>query len=136
VVVQGPVRGPGGGVDLTVRVDGASYSASRADGVLVATPTGSTAYNLSESGPLVHPGVDALVVNEMCAESGMPPLVIDDDSEVTVRAEGADRAVVIGDGRILHEPDTPTEVRVARADAPVRVAGPPSDFFEALAKLD
>ena len=136
VVVQGPIRGPSGGVDCDVRVDGSRYSASRADGVLVATPTGSTAYNLSEAGPLVHPGVDALVVNEMCASEGMPPLVVGPDSEVTVRVSGADRAVVVGDGRVLRELDPPTEVRVGRADAPVRVAGPTSDFFEALGKLE
>jgi len=136
VVVQGPIRGPSGGVDLDVRVDGSRYSASRADGVLVATPTGSTAYNLSESGPLVHPGVDGLVVNEMCASGGMPPLVVGLDSEVTVHVSGTERAVVVGDGRVLRELDPPTEVRVARADSPIRVAGPPSDFFEALGKLD
>jgi NAD+ kinase len=135
VVVQGPIRGPSGGVDCDVLVDGSRYSTSRADGVLVATPTGSTAYNLSESGPLVHPGVDALVVNEMCASEGMPPLVVGPDSEVTVRVSGTDRAVVVGDGRVLRELDPPTEVRVARAGSPVRVAGPTSDFFEALGKL-
>jgi len=136
VVVQGPIRGPSGGVDLDVRVDGSRYSASRADGVLVATPTGSTAYNLSEGGPLVHPGVDCLVVNEMCADEGMPPLVVGPDSEITVGVDGADRAVVVGDGRVLRELDPPTEVRVGRADSPMRVAGPTSDFFEALGKLD
>jgi NAD+ kinase len=136
VVVQGPVRGPGGGVDVDVRVDGAEYSSTRADGVLVATPTGSTAYNLSESGPLVAPGVDALVVNEMCAGEGMPPLLVGLDREVTVAVSGADSAVVVGDGRVLRELDPPTAVHVARADSPMRVAGPTADFFEALDKLD
>jgi len=136
VVVQGPIRGPSGGVDCDILVDGSRYSSSRADGVLVATPTGSTAYNLSEAGPLVHPGVDALVVNEMCANGGMPPLVVGPESEVTIRVSGTDRAVVVGDGRVLRELDPPTEVRVGRADAPVRVAGPTSDFFEALGKLE
>ncbi|WP_248895518.1 NAD(+)/NADH kinase [Haloplanus halobius] len=136
LVVQGPIRGPGGGVDIDVRVDGSQYSVGRADGVLVATPTGSTAYNLSESGPLIHPDVDALVVNEMCAREGMPPLAVAPDSEITVGVTDADRAVVIGDGRVLRELDPPTEVRISRADSPVRIAGPTSDFFEALGKLD
>jgi NAD+ kinase len=136
VVVQGTVRGPGGGVDLDVRVDGSRYSASRADGVLVATPTGSTAYNLSEAGPLVAPGVDGLIVNEMCASEGMPPLVVGPESEVTVHVAGEDRAVVVGDGRVLRELDPPTEVSIGRADSPMRVAGPTADFFEALDKLD
>ncbi|WP_435068846.1 NAD(+)/NADH kinase [Haloplanus sp. C73] len=136
VVVQGPIRGPSGGVDIDIRVDGSTYSASRADGVLVATPTGSTAYNLSESGPLVHPGVDALIINEMCADGGMPPLVVGPDSDITVRLSGTDRAVVVGDGRVLRELDPPTDVEIGRADSPMRVAGPTSDFFEALEKLD
>ncbi|GAB3326892.1 NAD(+)/NADH kinase [Haloplanus rallus] len=136
VVVQGSIRGPGGGVDIEVSVDGKRYSDGHADGLLVATPTGSTAYNLSESGPLVHPGVDAIVVNEMCASDGMPPLVVGPDSTVSVTVSGADRAVVVGDGRVLQELAPPAEVSVARADSPMRVAGPAADFFEALGKLD
>lgn len=136
VVVQGPIRGPSGGIDIDIRVDGSTYSTSRADGVLVATPTGSTAYNLSESGPLVHPGVDGLVINEMCADGGMPPLVVGPDSDITVSLSGTDRAIVVGDGRVLRELDPPTDVRIGRADSPMRVAGPTSDFFEALEKLE
>jgi len=63
-------------------------------------------------------------------------LVVDPDSTVDVRVTGADRAVVVGDGRVLVELDPPTTVSVARADSPMRVAGPTSDFFEALGKLD
>jgi NAD+ kinase len=136
VVVQGPRRGHGGGVGVEVRVDGSLYTGGHADGVLVATPTGSTAYNLSERGPLVHPAVDALVVNEMCADGGMPPLVVDDDATVSVTLTEATSAVVVSDGRVTRELDLPTEVRIGRADTPVRLAGPAADFFEALGKLD
>jgi NAD+ kinase len=136
VVVQGPRRGHGGGVGVEVRVDGSLYTGGHADGVLVATPTGSTAYNLSERGPLVHPGVDALVVNEMCAEGGMPPLVVDEDAEVSVTLTEATSAVVVSDGRAIRELGLPTEVRIGTADTPVRLAGPAADFFEALGKLD
>jgi NAD+ kinase len=136
LVVQGGMRGPSGDADLTVRVDGADYADGWADGVLVATPTGSTAYNLSEAGPLVHPGVDGLVVNQMCASEEMPPLVVDGDSEIRVRVDGTEDAALVGDGRVLRELDPPMEVRISRAATPVRVAGPPADFFEALGKLD
>lgn len=136
VVVQGPRRGRGGGIDIEVRVDGSLYSSGHADGILVATPTGSTAYNLSESGPLVHPRVEGLVVNEMCADEGMPPLVVPPDSDVAVTVTGAGSAVVVSDGRNAHEIDPPETVHVATTDPPVRLAGPAANFFEALGKLD
>jgi NAD+ kinase len=136
VTVMGARRGHGGGVGVEVRVDGSLYSDGHADGVLVATPTGSTAYNLSEGGPLVHPSVEGLVVNEMVPERGMPPLVVAPDVEVTVALSDADEAVVVSDGRTRRRVEPPTEVTVAAADDPVRLAGPTSDFFEALGKLD
>ena len=136
VVVHGPRRGHGGGVDVEVRVDGSLYADGHADGVLVATPTGSTAYNLSERGPLVHSGVDGLIVNEMCATEGMPPLVIPPDSEVSITVTDADEAVVVTDGKSRKSLDPPAEIRVGTTDEPLRLAGPGSDFFEALEKLD
>jgi NAD+ kinase len=136
VTVLGPQRGRASGVGIEVRVDGSLYAGGRADGVLVATPAGSTAYNLSEGGPLVHPATDALVLTEMCARSPMPPLVLGPDAEVSVRVEEADSAVVVADGRRSREITPPTALTVARAAEPLRVAGPPLDFFAALGKLD
>jgi len=136
VVVHGTRRGHGGGVDVEIRIDGSLYDAGHADGVLVATPTGSTAYNLSERGPLVHPDVGGLLVTEMALADGMPPLVVGPDSEVTVTVSGADAAVVVGDGRNRHRLTPPATVTVATADSPVRLAGPQADFFQALDKLD
>ena len=135
VVIQSDRRGPGAGIDYEVSVDGSRYSGGHADGVLVATPTGSSAYNLSERGPLVGPGVSGLVVNEMAPESGMPPLVVDVDAEVTVAVEGVDEAVVVSDGRNATTLAAPVEVTIERTTPPMRIAGPPSDFFEALGKL-
>jgi NAD+ kinase len=135
VVVQGPQRGHGRGIDLEVRVDGSVYTSGHADGTLVATTAGSTAYNLSEGGPLVHPEVTGFVVTEMCVDAGMPPLVVGPDADVTVEAGNADHAVAISDGRVRRKTATPGTIRVSRADAPVRIAGPPLDFFAALDKL-
>jgi len=136
VVVQGGRRGPGGGIDYELRINGSRYSTGHADGILVATPTGSTAYNLSERGPIVHPDVAGLVVNEMVSESGMPPLVVDVDATVTVAVSDPDGAVVVvGDGRNATELDGPVEITVERTAPPMRIAGPDSDFFRALDKL-
>jgi len=135
IVVSGPRRGPGGGATFRVTIDGSEYTHSHADGVIIATPTGSTAYNLSENGPIVHPSIGALIVNEMCGVDGMPPLVVDGDCEVTVAVDDADHAVVVSDGRRPHEIETPAEITVSRAETPVRLVGPVADFFTALDKL-
>lgn len=136
VVFQGPQRGHGMGADFEVRIDGELYTTGHADGVLVSTPTGSTAYNLSEGGPLVHPGLDAIVVTEMCPTDSMPPLVVDANSTVSVTVSDADEAVVVSDGRTRQRLDPPTSVTVEAAGVPVRLAGGSADYFEALKKLE
>ncbi|MFB6270540.1 MAG: NAD(+)/NADH kinase [Halobacterium sp.] len=136
VVIQGDQRGHGHGVDVEVRVNGSLFEATHADGVIVASPTGSTAYNLSEGGPLVQPGVDAFVVNGMCPREAMPPLLTPLDGEVTVRVAGPDHLVVSSDGASRQRVKTPEVVTVRAADEPARVAGPDTDFFQALNKLE
>jgi len=136
VVVQGARRGPGHGLSVEVRVDGALFSSGHADGVLLATATGSTAYNLSEDGPLVHPAVGGFVLTQMCGVEGTPSLVLEPDQTVTVRVDDTPEAVVVSDGRIREEVDPPANVTIERAAEPVYIAGPPLDFFTALGKLD
>jgi len=135
IVVQGSHRGHGGGASIDVAVDGSPYASGHADGVLISTPTGSTAYNLSEDGPLIHPGVSGIVITEMAAVDGMPPLVVDRDSTVSVSVSDTEEAVVVVDGRIRERMEPPTDVTIETAAQPVLMAGPASDFFEALGKL-
>jgi NAD+ kinase len=136
IVVMGQQRGRSNGIAIEVRVDGSLYTEGHADGVLVATPTGSTAYNLSEGGPLVHHDVSAMILNEMCATEGMAPLLVKPDSEITIRVDGSKSAVAVSDGRINQEIDTPAEITVKKTETPVHIAGPDLDFFAALGKLD
>lgn len=135
LMVHAPQRGPGQGIDVDIRVDGDRFDRGRVDGVMIATPTGSTAYNLSERGPLVAPEIEGMIVNQMCARGGRPPLVLSLDASVTVEVSGPPFAYVVGDGRAQQRIDVPATVTVERADAPLRVAGPPVDFYEALDKL-
>lgn len=136
IVVHGPRRGHGGGATIEIRVDGEQYAESHADGVLVATPTGSTAYNLGEGGPLVRPGADTLIVNQMAAADAMPPLVVDRDAEISLVVSEAETAYAISDGRSRRELEPPATVDVSVADESVTLAGPQTDFFEALEKLE
>ncbi len=135
LMVHAPRRGTGDRMRAEVRIDGATYDCRRVDGVMVAPPTGSTAYNLSERGPLVAPGIDALVVNQMCARNGRPPLVVPGDAEVSIAVEDAPYAHLIGDGRTQHRIEVPATVRITRSETPLRLAGPPVDFYDALDKL-
>ena len=136
VVVHGPRRGRGGGATVAVHVDGRQYYAGHADGVLVATPTGSTAYNLSEDGPLVHPTTDALVITGMASAEPMAPLVVDPGMEIELSISDADTGYVIADGRNRRPLEPPATVSVSVADDPVRLVGPRPHFVEALEKLE
>ena len=136
IVVHGPKRGPAGGLEVELAVDGSPYAESWADGALVATPTGSTAYNLSEGGPLLEPSADALVVTQMCAADSMPSLVVDRDAEITLTARDTTTAWAISDGRTRQRLEPPETVTVTVADDPLTLAGPQGDFFEALEKLE
>jgi NAD+ kinase len=135
VAFQGPDRGPGAGAEIEVRVDGSLYTGGHADGVLVSTPVGSTAYNLSEGGPIVHHGTAAMIVTELCAQDAMPSLVTDDEATVEVRLGGAETGYVVADGREGRSVELPTLATVELGGPPVRLAGPDVDFFEALGKL-
>jgi NAD+ kinase len=88
-------RGVAGGmVEFTVRVDGVDMANQRADGVILATPTGSTAYALSASGPILHPSLNGLVLVPVAPHSlTHRPIVLPDDSlveiEVTDERDGS-----------------------------------------------
>ncbi len=72
-------------VRLQVRVDDIEAAAYSADGLIVATPTGSTAYSLSAGGPIIVPGVKAMVITPICAHTlAVRPVVISSSSVVTV----------------------------------------------------
>ncbi len=75
-------------VDLSASIDGQHLTRYRADGLIVATPTGSTAYNLSAGGPILHPTLEAMILTPICPFTlANRPLVISHASEVTIWAE-------------------------------------------------
>lgn len=135
VLVQGARRGAGSEATFSLFVDDDRYLDGVGDGVLVATPTGSTAYNLSEGGPLVQPGTDALVVTPMCSRSDTRPLVLPADAAIELRLEDDDGGFVVADGRQRQPLTPPTTVSITAAEAPLRIAGPGVQFYQALEKL-
>ena len=82
--------GPSRVIEIDVVVDGRFVSSFRADGIIVSSPTGSTAYNLAAGGPILHPTLPAVVVTPICPHMlANRPLVIGDESLVEVRLRDA-----------------------------------------------
>jgi NAD+ kinase len=136
VVIQGAQRGRGHAISVTVTVAGRRYVQREVDGVLVATPAGSTAYNLSEGGPLIQPGAGVLVVTPMSPGPPARPLVVPEDATVRIRVTDRPTAYALADGSQQHRLDLPTTVTVEVAPEPARIVGPGVDLFGALGKLD
>jgi len=125
-----------GMVELRVEVDGHFVANQRADGLIIATPTGSTAYNLAAGGPIVQPNVDAIIVNPIAPHTlTNRPIVIPSDAAVRVQPvmDDRDEVFVTFDGQTGFDLEARDEVRVCRAEAPLRLLKPSTrSYFEVL----
>src|SRR5207237_5474435 len=72
-------------IELEARVDGDYVSRFRADGLIVSTPTGSTAYNLSAGGPIIFPTVNAMIVTPICSHTlTNRPIVLPEHVQIAI----------------------------------------------------
>ena len=112
-------------VEFVVSVGGEFVASFHADGIIIATPTGSTAYNLSAGGPIVHPAVDAFVLNPIAPHTlTNRPVVIPASADVLVQPlprGGNVDAFVTFDGQAGERLEANDAVRVQRAARPVRL---------------
>jgi NAD+ kinase len=116
---------------MRVEVDGEEIAALVADGLVLATPTGSTAYSLSAGGPIVAPDHDSLVLTPISPHTlAIRPILLSAQSVVVVRVEDEDRdCLVTVDGQVGGTLDTAGEVRVSRAGKSVILARFPETTF-------
>jgi NAD+ kinase len=113
---------PGHMVHLSTAVDGAECLSYKADGILVATPTGSTAYNLSAGGPVLAPQMQAMVLTPVAPHLSVSvSLVLEADRSVTITVLEPLPAVLVVDGQEVGRISPMTSVRVRIAHRPVRV---------------
>jgi NAD+ kinase len=132
VVSKGDIARMG---EFAVELDGKSVARFRADGVIVSTPTGSTAYTLAANGPILTPDVDALVVTPICPHLlTLRPIVVRGDSCLSVRVEGIpDKALLTVDGQQAITLELGDELRCQRSPYTVNLVRiGESGFFEAL----
>jgi NAD+ kinase len=122
-------------VEIDINIDGYELIRIRADGLIVATPTGSTAYCLAANGPIVHPEVFATILVPVCAHSlTLKPLVVPADSKIVIKVNprGADTHL-IADGRLGRRIKETDKVRITRAKKPLRlVSSPTMNYYEIL----
>lgn len=92
------------------------------DGVIIATPTGSTAYSLSAQGPILSPNVNAIIINPICPHSlGARPMVISDNSEIKIIPSiGEKKALLSADGQVEDCIKSDELISVKQADYKVR----------------
>jgi NAD+ kinase len=132
VVTKGEIARMG---DFKVELDGRNVASFRADGVIVSTPTGSTAYSLAANGPILTPDVDAMVVTPICPHLlTLRPIVVRGDASLTVRIEGIPNlALLTVDGQRAIELELGDEIRCQRSMHTVNLVRlAEGGFFEAL----
>jgi NAD+ kinase len=123
-------------IELEVTVDGLFVSSFRADGLIVSSPTGSTAYNLAAGGPIVHPALPAVVLTPICPHMlSNRPLVVGDDSviEVRLRAAREGEVHITFDGQRGFPLASSDTVTITRSPRSLRlVKAPDRDYYEVL----
>lgn len=121
-------------VVIHVYVDDLFLNSYWADGLIVATPTGSTAYSLSSGGPIVSPGSENFVITPIAPHNlTIRPIIVSDNSEIKIRVEGRDKKFLVSlDSRTgIIDPDE--ELKIVKADFNFNLVQIENrDFFAAL----
>jgi NAD+ kinase len=122
-------------IELEARVDGQYVSSFRSDGLIIATPTGSTAYNLSAGGPIIFPTMNAMVVTPICSHTlTNRPLVLPPGVKIDVTLRSSqDEVYVTVDGQVgipIHLDD---RLRIEKSEISVQLVAPAGkNYFDVL----
>jgi len=123
-------------IQFDTHIDGLFVTTQRADGLIVSTPTGSTAYALSGGGPILHPSLNAIALVPICPHTlSNRPIVVDAMStvEIVVCDGQQTSAQLTFDGQTASALEPGDRVVIRRKDRPVRLIHPPDhDYFATL----
>jgi NAD+ kinase len=120
-------------IELEVKVDGELIHVLRADGLIVSTPTGSTAYALSANGPILHPLVPGIAIVPLCPHAlSNRPITISDSSTIDIALLPPHDARVHFDGQTRYEARAGDVVRVRRARHNIILLHPPGYSYFAM----
>ncbi len=122
-------------IEVEVELNGQYVNSFRADGLIVSTPTGSTAYNLSAGGPIVYPSMNAVVLTPICPFTlTNRPIVVPDNAEITLKLINNSEDVVLTlDGQIGYELKPKDVVRIRKSETGFNLVQPPNrNYFDVL----
>ena len=123
-------------IEIVTSIDGVYLNTQRSDGLIVATPTGSTAYSLSAGGPILHPGLNALVLVPLNPHTlSNRPLVIDDKVEIEIRFSDAKQINALVTCDHLEIPDVliGDKIVIKKAEKMIKILHPEDhDYFNIL----
>jgi len=122
-------------IEIDLSIDREPVTTYKSDGLIISTPTGSTAYSLSAGGPIVHPNLEAFLVTPICPHTlSLRPLVVPDRSVAEMSLRAGDSEVYLTlDGQVGHPLKQKDKVRVRRSRHPIlMVRSPRRSYFEVL----
>ena len=110
-------------IELTIWVDGEYVTTLSADGLIVATPTGSTGYSISVGGPIVSPRTDVITLAPISPHSlNVRPLVLPGNQEIVIKADSLHNAIQVNcDGQRSFSFPPPMEIRIKKSDRPLKL---------------
>ncbi len=122
-------------IEIETHLNGLFVNTFRADGLIVSTPTGSTAYNLSAGGPVIYPSMNAVVITPICPHTlSNRPLVVPDDAEIvaTLKTPREEVAVTL-DGQVGFPLEAGDRVVIRRSRTTFNLVQPANrNYFEVL----
>ena len=121
-------------IKIKAKIDGTSFNNYYGDGVIISTPTGSTAYNLSVGGPVVYPLTEAFIITPVAPHSlTQRPLVMPADIEIEFKINDEQGAVLLIDGQDTYEVENKTVVKVTISQKKAKlIHRTKRNFFEVL----
>ncbi|EKE74000.1 NAD(+) kinase [Gallaecimonas xiamenensis] len=122
-------------IEFSVSIDEQFVYTQRSDGLIVSTPTGSTAYSLSGGGPILHPKMDAIVLLPMFPHTlSSRPIVVEGNSLITLMVtSNTDDLQITCDSQVVLGLKPGDEIRIQKSAYPLRLVHPPSyDYYQVL----
>ena len=122
-------------IDLETNIDDYYLTSFKADGLIISTPTGSTAYSMSAGGPIVFPSLHAIILTPICSHTlTNRPILVPDSAEITVKISAESEDVFLTfDGQVGQSLGAGDLVKIKKADHPIQlIKSPFKNYFEVL----